>query len=293
MTPEDETTPLLRSIEESLRNFQTPFQQLVQSVSKHQQSAESDRQKPHADSAVRLPVEIPEYYRSEESERPKKNFREKLRIGLEITGVILALAVAVITLLTLHVFRKQLWEAQTQTGIFRQQADQAKQDAAAQLSVATNQFIAEQRPYVWTHDPPLPPDPLANNVMAFENGILGWNIYYTNYGKSPAIGLCVEAHIETGKNALDKVVDINHNTCKSATQGIIEPPMRLEWTSAWTKHQVSDTELKEWMSTNYGLVVYGRLDYSDSFGKSYFSQFCMARQKNAIIAECKNHNHIQ
>jgi hypothetical protein len=86
---------LLEYIGQSLSQIKTDFQKFIETTTKYQQSAETDRQKSVADPTVRLPVEISEYYRSEQSERPKNDFRENLKIGLEFAGVFLALVVAI------------------------------------------------------------------------------------------------------------------------------------------------------------------------------------------------------
>jgi hypothetical protein len=202
----------------------------------------------------------------------------------------------IVLIFTFIVFALQLRESKTQTGIFRDQANQAVTDAKLtrdqtdrQIQVVKDQFIADERPYIWLQDAPNNSIPMF--VKNAESGIFSWNVFYTNYGKSPAINLCEEMHIEIGKKALSKVIDISHNSCGSIHAGIL-PPSRLEWSTATTERRVSDTEIKDWFALEYGVVVYGRFDYTDSFGKPYFSQFCMARQKNGAIANCQQHNHI-
>lgn len=189
----------------------------------------------------------------------------------------------------LHLYQQQVGELEGSVGQQRALVEKAQ----ATLDTTKSQFRADQRPYVWLQGPP-PHTPIG--VIGKDENDFFWNVFYTNYGKSPAINLCHKAFLLTGENALDKVVDINRNTCGTdhvPKHGSILPPMRPEWTSAPLGRPATDQEIKQWESTQYGIVVYGRFDYRDGFGNWYFSQFCMARQKNGAVANCEQHNRIQ
>lgn len=119
----------------------------AESVAKYQHSEQSDRQQQAQigiNTVVRLPVEASEYYRAEQGERPVKNLYEKIRICLEIAGVVTAIALAILTFKTLLVFNGQLTEMQKQSTILQQQAIQSASDFAQQLTIARQQTEAAQ-----------------------------------------------------------------------------------------------------------------------------------------------------
>jgi hypothetical protein len=119
----------------------------TESVTKYQQSEESQRQQlaeTEINTAVRLPAEVTEYYHSEQGERPVKNLRENVRIILEIGAVVAAFALAGITLFTLHTFNRQLTQMKEQTKTLSQQAAQSAQDSRQQLELSRKQVVAAQ-----------------------------------------------------------------------------------------------------------------------------------------------------
>ena len=95
----EEQIRVLQSIERSLTNLQKTLQKLVEAVADNTQTKDGAKQEhTQVDAAVvSLPVEITEYYGSEQSERGIKNNREHIRIGLEIAGVVIAVLLLVVT----------------------------------------------------------------------------------------------------------------------------------------------------------------------------------------------------
>lgn len=112
----DRTLPLIRILGEVKKSINN----LVEAISEYQQSqSEQDNRDKQAESkaVVRLPVEITEHYASENSDRPVKSKRERIRLLLEIVGVLIAFAIAGMTLRSLHIFNQQLQELRNQTEI--------------------------------------------------------------------------------------------------------------------------------------------------------------------------------
>jgi hypothetical protein len=161
--------------------------------------------------------------------------------------------------------------------------------AQVAIDLSKEQFKVDQRPYVWLTDPP--PNPPMGIISKTKEGKLIWNIFYKNYGKSPAINLCARAYVITGKNTTARVIDIEHSVC-SSKNGSILPPTHSEWFSGTYNGEATDSEFENWKAIEFGILVYGRIDYSDSSGVPYFSQFCLALQSNNAIADCTEHNHI-
>ena len=155
---------------------------------------------------------------------------------------------------------------------------------ALQQTVAD--FRASERPVVWLQAP-------TNEIFRNPEGGFSWNVYYTDYGKTPGSDLCEEIHLEMGKDALKKVVDIAHNSCGGSGKAIgVIAPGEKQFSSGNRDEKVTDAQIGEWFSIEFGVVVWGRFDYSDASGAMYYTQFCLMRQRNSGIAYCPNHNHI-
>jgi len=108
------------SISRSLSEIQKAIKEHTEATKKNQQADARERQEQtqsETKTVVRLPVEVTEYYRSKESNRPIQNGRDKVRLWLEIIGVIVGLAIAVFTLCSLLIFNGQLKEMRRQTEI--------------------------------------------------------------------------------------------------------------------------------------------------------------------------------
>lgn len=217
----------------------------------------------------------------------------------ERRSLILAWANLVVLFITFAVFYFQLRESKTQTSIFRKQADQAIRDAQltrnqtdTQIQTAKDQFVADERPYIWTREKPS--DWPADHAISGEDSEhhFYWDVFYQNFGRSPAIKFCGKAWVVTGENALSKVADIQYNVCPP-NAGNILAPAQVQWLSGRTKDTATQADYEKWAAIEHGIVIFGRFDYSDNFGKQYFSQFCLYRQKNGVVAYCEQHNHVQ
>ncbi|HTB93086.1 MAG TPA: hypothetical protein VK728_09670 [Candidatus Sulfotelmatobacter sp.] len=108
------------SISRWLSEIQKAIKEHTEAAKKNQQANARERQQQaqsEAKTVVRLPVEVTEYYRSEQSDRPIQNRRDGIRLWLEIIGVIVGLAIAAFTLGSLFIFDGQLKEMKRQTEI--------------------------------------------------------------------------------------------------------------------------------------------------------------------------------
>jgi hypothetical protein len=112
----ERTLPLVRILGEVKKSLD----RLVETISEYQQSKgtqEKSENGTESKIAVRLPVEVTEHYRSEQNNRPIKNRRDRIRLILEIAGVLIALGLAGMTLRSLFIFNGQLQEMRNQTDI--------------------------------------------------------------------------------------------------------------------------------------------------------------------------------
>jgi hypothetical protein len=116
MAPPERVQPLVRvlgEIKQALHN-------LVETITEYQQSQAGEKE-PKAETeskvAVRLPLEVTKYYGAEYTDRPVKESRDRIRLGLEIVGIIVALAIAVLTICSLRILNGQLEQVKLQTEV--------------------------------------------------------------------------------------------------------------------------------------------------------------------------------
>jgi hypothetical protein len=179
--PPERTLPLVRILGEVKKSLD----RLVETISESQQS-KSAQGKPETQTesktVVRLPVEVTEYYRSAQSDRPKQNRRDRLRLRLEIIGVILASAIAVSTLCSLFIFNGQLKEMQRATEI-------------------------SERPWLSVEAAPV-------NGLVFVNGeqaVLKLNLSIKNVGKSIAKDVQTDAKMFPTAAGIPAGIDADKN----------------------------------------------------------------------------------
>jgi hypothetical protein len=108
------------SIGKHLSAIQNAIEKQTEAIKKQQQSQAAEQQRHFQTDTkvvVSLPVEITEYHRSEQDDRPVQNRRDRIRLGLEFAGILVALAIAYFTYRSLNIFNGQLQQMRTQTEI--------------------------------------------------------------------------------------------------------------------------------------------------------------------------------
>lgn len=296
---EDHT--ILHSIERALTKLQEVLQKLIESISKHDQTEQSNKQqKPQVsiNPEVRLPVEITEYYRSEQGERRIKNRHERIRICLDITGVAVAVLLLIAAVITAVIFYGQLQEAKEQTRVFKRQADQAKLDAAQQLSTAKvallaeqNRFVKDQRPYIWSNSVAEPDQPRMTAGQ-----VVTWNWHYTVYGKTPAIGAAGREQVIWGPRARSQLVKNFFSAVHKPNDesGTVIPPGKDMYSSAHSFKNNPSAQDIEWIKTHDGgIMLVAYFEYFDNSGSLYKSTICMERLATGAIADCKAFTKIE
>jgi hypothetical protein len=269
----------------------------AESVAKYQQSEQSDRQQQAQtgiNTVVRLPIEVSEYYRAEQGERPVKNRRERIRITLEIVGVIAAVGLAFITFITLLVFNKQLSEMKTQTKTLSAQAVQSAKDAQQQLvitqqqanaaqnqakaaqenlDVLRQQFQQDQRPMIAITNVVFIDMMTGKDIPAPLIGKpIGITIYFKNIGKSQALKVVTHRHLLFG----DKVSDIRPEPPdKNSYGGVLESGSQEYMTAVSVRDtysvesvNVNPAEVVNWDGSE-PIIIFGRITYRDSSGNLY------------------------
>lgn len=176
-------------------------------------------------------------------------------------------------------------QAQDAVRISKKSADEA-------MAQVQRNFVTDQRPYVWLTDD-LGPFSLQPHNAGNTSDKLGFNFHYKNFGKSPAINTRTNGRILFGKSAEKRIT----LTPLDPSLGSIIPPTKEGWNTAWSDYPISDPQLFNRINTR-GLIEYviisGHIQYSDSFGNVYDSEFCLERTPNVIVyAFCDTHNQIR
>jgi hypothetical protein len=92
-------------------------QQDVHAIYQDQHSKNCREQPPQKiviDSEIRLPEAISEYYGSENTEGPNDRRRDKIRLGVEIVGLLAAVLAAIFTFRSLYQMQRQTNAAESQ-----------------------------------------------------------------------------------------------------------------------------------------------------------------------------------
>jgi hypothetical protein len=211
----------------------------------------------------------------------RRDWLDRVKIGFEIAGVV--------ALIAYTTFAALLWcEAKRQTKVFRDEAAQAKCDAAKQLAAANNALTAskdafrrDQQPYLWTTGIPaygVYPDPgTAKSQVTLDE-------HYMNYGKSPAVSVQRSTDVEIGPDALKKIHNIPFGTAKS-----LIPPTENDFFTGVTP----PTENLPDLSKDFTVVIFSRFRYRDTLGNLYETDVCMARLATSAWQYCEKHNEIK
>jgi|SRR5579864_3278022 len=148
-----------------------------------------------------------------------------------------------------------------------------------------DRFIRDQRPTMWIIKPF---DEIGNDARS---GKFAWNIHYKNFGKSPAFHLRNDIRLLTGKDAINGIKDIDKVPMEKGQS--LEPPGGADDFASGMIPSLTKAEIDDLSKIDNGIVVYGRIDYTDAAGTEYWSLFCMGRQANGVVAYCPNYNRVK
>jgi hypothetical protein len=161
------------------------------------------------------------------------------------------------------------------------------------LKVVRDNFQTDQRPYVM--------------LSYFEPQIvtpgkkISVDLYWANYGKSPAINVRRRSEVFFGPDAIDRADKWFETEAPKAFLddiGIIIPPgvpvdpKRTHFASI-SKDAVLTTKEFEFVVTHdFSVVIANRQVYTDGAGKTYWTDSCMARFVSGAIPFCLKHNEV-
>jgi hypothetical protein len=155
-------------------------------------------------------------------------------------------------------------------------------------NLAKSNAIKELRPYVFTGELEAP--------VFTENTKASWNIHFTNYGRSPAVRLLIQAQVVFGPDSEKKIrsnVFQRIHTPEHAEQGKILPPGDKNFTTAQSDEVLTTGDVDYIKTHDAGMVMLIHVEYFDMSGIEYNTEICMFRLITGAVANCDVHNVIR
>jgi hypothetical protein len=285
---------LVSSFGDFLSQLDAPIKETVDGVHPQDNTAnagqgrESTPQQP-----VRVVVEsLPPRSTPDQQDEGRKRWKRRREWGELIVSILTLMALVVYTVVTWKQWRTMnatYCEIQRQTA----SSENAVTEARNAITQSKNQFQTDQRPYVWLTGKKPPTFADVTEFYHLKDGPVYWTVFYSNYGKSPAIEVCREIHLVHAPDTFNKIYDIPHNTCKKKEEGAILVPTGIFFSTAKTEDSITDQNYSEITSGEESFAVFGRFDYRDAAGGTYYSQFCLLILKGGAVGNCYNHNHVK
>jgi hypothetical protein len=215
-------------------------------------------------------------------------------LGIATLSLVIAVCVGV------FVFN-QFKEMAAQTDLLSWSAKQARVEAknsdiatAKQFKLVSDQFIRDQRPYV-TVAVIKPVVKVGEPVMA--------NLYWGNYGKSPAVHVRGIGRIFFGKDALqqaDRWFQQMGNKPLLGPETILTPGVppdpehspESSFSSLFSAKPISQEEFSFLMKHDFSAAVVAREEYYDIAGNRYWTDMCWTHFTTGAIPHCAKHNEI-
>lgn len=179
----------------------------------------------------------------------------------------------------------------------------ANQVTKLQQSIRQNgeQFQIEQRPYVWTSERAEPSD-----VHIAKGEKMRINVYWVNYGHSPALREASLAQIFIGPDAMEKAdrwfAGLGDKPLPPPPDGLLKerviPPgissdKGFGGVSTFTSdHELTEPEVNYILSTDKPLAIITRVVYYDAYGNRYWDDICLSRFRSGAIPHCDRHNEM-
>jgi len=153
------------------------------------------------------------------------------------------------------------------------------------LAKATQDIVAEQRPYMWA----------IADIPNFQEGQpLKWDIHFKNYGGSPAIHVSTCVVLVIGVDALSGATPSAFpSNCLIHGSDSISPPNYDTFTTAISREILSGDALKFIRDIDRNAAVIGFIKYQDASGHPYRSTFCYFHLATGAAANCEKYNEIQ
>lgn len=161
----------------------------------------------------------------------------------------------------------------------------------ASIDAANTNAIADRRPYVWTIQEEIPRVKLGEKV--------GWNYHYTNFGKSPAVGVAPRCQVRLLAHKTPELKDMFAPIHKRGYEyeGTIVPPGdSSNWSTCFSQEIVTEEDLKMMNTYDAGAKLMIYFEYFDTNWNIYTSQVCWIIRRpgaGSATAPCPAENKIR
>lgn len=221
-------------------------------------------------------------------EMPVRIVKDDELTGFELWSLRLAWFNLTALILIFVVFYLQLREFKNQARTLRDQAVESARDAAIaqnqtqqQIRNLMDSFRRDQQPYVWIDGSPTEQTykvPSTGEIRILVNANC------KNFGKSPAIAMQRYSNVEVGPGAIARIQAGSLAPAKS----LIPPAQSGSFTAATPAMQVVPD-----LTGDDAVVLYTRMQYLDSLGHRYETDFCMSRLHTGAWRYCPVMNDIK
>ncbi|HLK03758.1 MAG TPA: hypothetical protein VKT53_04890 [Candidatus Acidoferrum sp.] len=149
------------------------------------------------------------------------------------------------------------------------------------LDAERARFVEDQRPYIWvkkTENPQLQAGRKAT-----------WSFEYTNYGRSPAIGVRLRAQTIFGTNSRFKIRNDLYDGLHDGPNdrgGSVMPPQDPAYSTGFSVEILSEEDVKQIPQHDDGIALLAYFEYFDVRGNLYHTRFCTFRFKSGAFGEC-------
>ena len=184
-------------------------------------------------------------------------------------------------------------------------ATKAANAAQAAIAQSADQFIKDQRPYIWLTTKGVGPPRLETlpSGKYKGRGVVMWNVEFTNYGRGPAHDTRIVDFVFVGEgNGHTPIPEHRWLAMKKRVGRTIQPhgvpiaPNDKMFTTATSEYHTIDITrdvFEASLTMEYGLILIGTVFYSDAAGNSYQTGFCLARHLTGAIGACEEGNYIK
>ena len=191
----------------------------------------------------------------------------------------------------------QMVQANNQTDRAIAESKRSANAAEEANADAVEHFREDERPYMgldFSLQPPpgeRPTPANAGSVIEWKSdtddptkGIVGWSFHYKNYGKTPALNVRIDRHLEVGPDAFTKI-----HWSAIGEAGVMVAPSQDGFVAAVSK-TLPERDYQSARAANRQIVVFGHIDYEGLDGVPYWTEFCFFKIANGPLSFCPSHN---
>jgi hypothetical protein len=162
----------------------------------------------------------------------------------------------------------------------------SNQIAQQALRQSQDRFWDEQRPYMWVTNVLGSPEFVRNGPNS-NTGQITWTYHFTNYGKTPALGIQYREFIKLGDNPFVP-------TYASRLEGVGAPlpPTKDDFDTVVSEPGITPAQLAQLLETN-GISIKVVFTYTDATARRYETGICLNRLNLGGISYCREGNYIK